>query len=111
MFHVTYIVTDPLTVTIYLKPQLQALINRNWQVSVICGGDKAFLPAPEELQGVALYHVPMRREIDPIGDSLVLLQLFFLLVRLRPTIVNAGTPKAGLLGMVASRLAHIPLRI
>jgi glycosyltransferase involved in cell wall biosynthesis len=111
MFHITYIVTDPMTVKIYLKPQLQALINRNWQVSVICGGDKALLPAPEELQGVAIYHVPMRREIDPIGDSLVLLQLFFLLVRLRPTIVNAGTPKAGLLGMIASRLAHIPLRI
>jgi glycosyltransferase involved in cell wall biosynthesis len=111
MFHVTYIVTDPMTVKIYLKPQLQALINRHWRVSVICGGDKTLLPAPEELQGVALYHVPMRREIDPISDSLVLLQLFFLLVRLRPTIVNAGTPKAGLLGMVASRMAHIPLRI
>jgi glycosyltransferase involved in cell wall biosynthesis len=111
MFHVTYIVTDPMTVKIYLKPQLQALINRNWRVSVICGGDKALLPAPEELQGVVLYHVPMRREIDPISDSLVLLQLFFLLVRLRPTIVNAGTPKAGLLGMVASRLAHVPVRI
>lgn len=111
MFHVMYIVTDPMTVKIYLKPQLQALIDRNWRVSVICGGDKALLPAPEELQGVALYHVPMRREIDLIGDSLALLQLVFLLVRLRPTIVNAGTPKAGLLGMVASRLAHIPLRI
>jgi glycosyltransferase involved in cell wall biosynthesis len=105
--HVTYIVTDPMTVKIYLKPQIQDLINRNWKVSVICGGDKALLPAPEELQGVALYHVPMRREIDPIRDSLA----FFLLLRLRPTIVNAGTPKAGLLGMVASRLAHVPLRI
>jgi glycosyltransferase involved in cell wall biosynthesis len=111
MFHVMYIVTDPMTVKIYLKPQLQALIDRNWRISVICGGDKALLPAPEELQGVALYHVPMRREIDLIGDSLALLQIVFLLVRLRPTIVNAGTPKAGLLGMVASRLTHIPLRI
>jgi glycosyltransferase involved in cell wall biosynthesis len=111
MFHVTYIVTDPMTVKIYLKPQLQALVNRNWQVSVICGGDKALLPDLEELQGVKLYHVPMRREIDPINDSLALVQLFFLLVRLHPTIVNAGTPKAGLLGMIASRLAHIPLRI
>lgn len=111
MSHVTYIVTDPLTVKIYLKPQFQALIDRNWQVSVICGGDKASLPAPEELRGVALYHVPMQREIGPLRDSIALFQLFFLLVRLRPSIVNAGTPKAGLLGMVASRLAHIPVRI
>lgn len=111
MFHITYIVTDPLTVKIYLKPQLKDLVNRNWRVSVICGGDKALLPDPEELHGVELYHVPMRREIDPIHDSFALVQLFSLLKRLHPTIVNAGTPKAGLLGMIASRLAHTPLRI
>jgi hypothetical protein len=96
-----------MTMKIYLKPQLQALVNRNWQVSVICGGDKALLPAPEEIPGGALYHVPMQREINLLSDSIALVQLFFLLVRLRPTVVNAGTPKAGLLGMVASRLAGV----
>lgn len=111
MSHITYIVTDPLTVKLYLKPQIQSLVDHKWQVSVICGGDKALLPNPEELPGVSLYHVPMRREIAPINDSLALIQLFSLLLRLRPTIVNAGTPKAGLLGMVASRLAQIPVRI
>lgn len=109
--HVTYIVTDPMTLKIYLKPQFQTLIARNWQVSVICGGNKALLPTPAELQGVALYHIPMRREIDPISDSFALVRLVSLLVHLRPTIVNAGTPKAGLLGMIASRLANVPLRI
>jgi glycosyltransferase involved in cell wall biosynthesis len=109
--HVTYIVTDPMTMKIYLKPQLQALVNRNWQVSVICGGDKALLPAPEEIPGGALYHVPMQREINLLSDSVALVRLFFLLVWLRPTVVNAGTPKAGLLGMIASRLAGINFRI
>jgi len=109
--HVAYIVTDPMTVKIYLKPQLQALIERNWQVSVICGGDKAPSAAPPEVTGFGLYHVPMRREIHPVSDTVAFLHLFWLLMRLRPTIVNAGTPKAGLLGMVASRLAHIPVRI
>lgn len=111
MPHLTYIVTDPLTVKVYLKPQLQALINRNWRVSVICGGDKASLPAPEELQGATLYHISMQREIALMSDCLAVVRLFCLLVRLRPSIVNAGTPKAGLLGMVASRLAHVPLRV
>lgn len=111
MFHITYIVTDPMTVKVYLKPQLQTLVSRKWQVSVICGGNKALMPDPVELPGVALYHVPMRREIDPVHDCLTLLQLFSLLLRLHPTIVNAGTPKAGLLGMIASRLARVPLRI
>lgn len=111
MPHITYIVTDPITVKIYLEPQVQALVNRNWQVSIICGGNEALLPPPQELHGAAIYHVPMRREINPVSDSLALLQLFSLLVRLRPAIVIAGTPKAGLLGMVASSLARIPRRI
>lgn len=111
MRHITYIVTDPLTLKVYLKPQCQALIEGQWQVSVICGGDKASLPAPEELQGVRVFHVTMRREIDLIIDSIALIQILLVLARIRPTIVVAGTPKAGLLGMVASRLARIPLRI
>jgi glycosyltransferase involved in cell wall biosynthesis len=111
MPHVTYIVTDPLTVKIYLKPQLEAFLRRDWQVSVICGGDKASLPGIEELEGVNLYHVPMVREIAPVRDGLALVRLILLLVRLRPTIVNAGTPKAGLLGMIASRLALVPMRV
>jgi len=111
MPHVIYIVTDPLTVKIYLKPQLEAFIRRGWQASVICGGDKASLPNAEELEGVNLYHVPMLREIAPVRDTLALLRLILLLMRLRPAIVNAGTPKAGLLGMIASRLALVPMRV
>ncbi len=111
MPHVTYIVTDPLTVKVYLTPQVQALVGQNWQVTIICGGNKALLSGLDELQGVAVHHVPMCREIDAISDSLALVQLFLLLSRLRPALVIAGTPKAGLLGMVASRVARIPLRI
>src|SRR6476660_5641330 len=111
MPHVIYIVTDPLTVKIYLKPQLEAFIRRGWQASVICGGDKASLPNAEELEGVNLYYVPMLREIAPVRDTLALLRLILLLMRLRPAIVNAGTPKAGLLGMIASRLALVPMRV
>jgi glycosyltransferase involved in cell wall biosynthesis len=111
MSHVTYIVTDPMTVKIYLKPQFKALVNRKWRVSVICGGNKALLPDQEELEGVSVYHVPMRREIDPIRDIFALGRLLRLLRRLDPVVVNAGTPKAGLIGMIASRLAHIPVRI
>lgn len=111
VLHITYIVTDPLTVKIYLKPQVQALRDHDWKVSIICGGDIALMPTPEELQGISLYHVPMQREIDPLRDILALARLVFLLIRLRPAIVNAGTPKAGLLGMLASRLVGVPLRV
>jgi len=111
MSHVAYIVTDPMTVKIYLKPQIKSLVNCKWQVSVICGGDRTLLSDQEKPDGVSVYHVPMRREISPISDICSLIRLFRLLLRLHPTVVNAGTPKAGLLGMVASCLARIPVRI
>lgn len=111
MPHVTYIVTDPITVKIYLKPQMKTLIDSNWQVSIISGGSKASLPAPEELKGATIHHVPMRREIAPFSDALALVRILLLLLRLKPDIVNAGTPKAGLIGMIASHLAQVPVRI
>lgn len=111
MPHVMYIVTDPITVKIYLKPQLKALAESRWQVSIICGGSKAALPSPLDLEGASLHHVPMRREIAPLSDAWALIRIFILLLRLRPHVVNAGTPKAGLLGMIASRFAQIRVRI
>jgi hypothetical protein len=50
---ITYIVTDPLTVKSYLKPQFKTLVDHKWRVSVICGGSKASLADPKELEGVS----------------------------------------------------------
>lgn len=53
----------------------------------------------------------MTREINPLHDIVSLWRLFLILRRLKPHIVNAGTPKAGLLGMIAAWLNRIPVRI
>ncbi len=62
-------------------------------------------------EGVACLSVPMERGISPLRDGVALARLTALLRRLRPTIVDAHTPKAGLLGMAAARLARVPVRI
>ena len=55
--------------------------------------------------------IPMERELSPLKDLVSLLRLYTVLRRLRPAIVNAGTPKAGLLGMIAACAVGVPVRI
>jgi lipopolysaccharide/colanic/teichoic acid biosynthesis glycosyltransferase/glycosyltransferase involved in cell wall biosynthesis len=61
--------------------------------------------------GVASIAVPMEREIAPLQDLVSLCRLYRTIRRLRPTIVDASTPKAGLLAGVAAWLARVPCRI
>jgi glycosyltransferase involved in cell wall biosynthesis len=50
----------------------------------------------------------MEREIAPLKDIVSLRRLWQLFRRMRPDLVVAGTPKAGLLGSLAARLAGVP---
>ena len=60
---------------------------------------------------VATYAVPMCREISLLSDLQSLYRLWRILIQVRPAITNFGTPKAGLLGGLASVLARVPYRI
>ena len=53
----------------------------------------------------------MERRITPVADVVALSQLVRLFRSLRPDIVHAHTPKGGLLGMIAARLANVAVRI
>ena len=55
--------------------------------------------------------VPMTRAITPLQDLKSLWKLILLLKREKPDIVHTHTPKAGLLGMLASRICGIQHRI
>ena len=51
--------------------------------------------------------VPMKREVSPLADAVALFRLLRVLRRIKPDIVNAGTPKAGLLGVLAARICGV----
>jgi lipopolysaccharide/colanic/teichoic acid biosynthesis glycosyltransferase/glycosyltransferase involved in cell wall biosynthesis len=60
---------------------------------------------------ICVHAVTMSRRITPLRDLIVLAHLWTLFRRLRPDIVHASTPKAGLLGVMAAVLAGVPVRI
>jgi len=62
-------------------------------------------------EGVPSVTVSMEREIAPFHDLISLWNIYRAIRRLRPTIVDASTPKAGLLGMIAAWLARVPCRV
>ena len=62
-------------------------------------------------EGVRTAPVTMTRAITPVKDLKALWNLYRLLKKEKPTIVHTHTPKAGLLGMIASRLAGVPVRL
>lgn len=53
----------------------------------------------------------LRRAINPLRDTLALVQLYRVIRKRKPDIVHTHTPKAGLLGMCAAWAAGVPVRM
>tara|TARA_X000000368_G_C23046974_1_gene719570 strand:- start:572 stop:2836 length:2265 start_codon:yes stop_codon:yes gene_type:complete len=64
-----------------------------------------------DFEGVEFKSIDMTRKITPIQDLKALYKLYKYISYERPNIVYTFTPKAGLLGMVASFLSRIPVRV
>ncbi len=58
-----------------------------------------------------VFPVKMTRQITPVTDTKALFKLYKFLKKERPTIVHTHTPKAGILGMLAAKLARVPIRL
>lgn len=64
-----------------------------------------------EKQGVSYFPLEMTRKITPLQDLRCLIQLYHFLRKEKPLIVHTHTPKAGIVGMLAARLAGVPIRL
>lgn len=73
-------------------------------------------PGPEcqqisDREGVRVQTVPMARSVSPAADAGSLARLVRVFREFGPQIVHTYTPKAGLLGMAAARMAGVPHRL
>jgi len=94
----------------FFTRQIGLLAEEGFHVHAVCSPG-AGLDKLKHLPGVTTHGVPMARRPDPLRDFVSFIRLFRLMRRIRPDIVHAHTPKAGLLGMAAARAAGIPVRL
>jgi glycosyltransferase involved in cell wall biosynthesis len=62
-------------------------------------------------EGCVYLRVNTVRDVSILKDIAALLRILFYFITIRPDIVNVGTPKMGLLGMVAAKLTLVKNRI
>ena len=105
-----YIVTHPITARHLLRGQL-AFMQQKGMETVLITSPASDLNTIANREQVTIHAVPIEREIHLVKDLIALLKLVRIMIRLRPDIVNASTPKAGLLGMIAAAVSRVKLRV
>lgn len=107
---IVYIVTVPLTALVLMKGHLRYMRE--------CGHDVVLISSPgKELDevarrdGIRTIGIPMERDVNLFADLISLWRLILCLHSIKPHIVNASTPKAGFLGIIAAAVCAVPVRV
>lgn len=103
------ITTVPLSLEKLLEGQL-AYMQDYFEVTAV-SADAQRLKIYGAKHKVKVFPVEMTRQITPIKDLKALLKLVRFLKKEQPAIVHTHTPKAGIVGMLASKLAGVPIRL
>ena len=106
--------TVPITAKFFLSDQLRFLADEGWEVHLVTSPGAELGDVSRAFEGHPRLHIhtiPMAREPSPFNDARALIRWIVLLSRLRPDVIMSGTPKAGLLGMLAARITGIKSRV
>lgn len=104
------ITTVPMALRYLLPGQPKYMQQQGFEVLLI-SADGPELPAVLANEGCPHMVVPLTRQITPFKDLACLWQLIKIFKKHKPDIVHTHTPKAGLIGMLAAKLAGVPIRI
>lgn len=94
----------------FLRGQLTFMREHGLETRVITSPG-AELDAFAASEGVSVTPVPMARKITPGADLIALYRIYRAIRAAKPLIVHASTPKGGLIGSIAGRIARVPLVI
>lgn len=93
----------------FCAPMLPYLIDK-YEIVAVSNPDDA-LERMSQYSGVRTIGVPMQRHIAPLSDLRSLWLMYRLMRHESPWLVHSMTPKAGLICMLAARLAGVPNRM
>jgi glycosyltransferase involved in cell wall biosynthesis len=93
-----------------MNNQVKFLLNKDLNVQVVSSAGK-YIESFKKNEGSTMKIINMKREISLYNDIKALIKLVKYFKEFKPDIVNAGTPKAGLLLTIAAWLTRVPVRI
>lgn len=103
------VATVPLSLNILLRNQFKFLRKYYHVVAISSPGEDLFEVGTRE--NVDIKGIEIKRKISIINDITALYKLYVYFRKEKPLIVHSITPKAGLLSMMAAKMAGIPIRI
>ena len=109
MKKIIMITTVPMSLATLVKGQAKYLSNY-YEVKLVT----SYAAENKEIaafEGVELKAIDMTRQITILKDLIALMKIFFYILHEKPDVVYTFTPKAGLLGIIASFMARVPVRI
>jgi glycosyltransferase involved in cell wall biosynthesis len=108
-FNLVICTTVPDTILYILKGQPRYL-NQYFNVVIITSKSEKNKVLAEQ-EGVIIYEVSFKRNINLFFDFVSLIQMIFLLLKINPHIVHSYTPKSGLISMLSACVVKVPVRI
>ncbi len=102
-----YITTVPFMLG-FFRGHIAYLRSRGVEVHIVCSPGQALEEFGAELQ-VTVHPVPIAKPISPICDLCSTWRIRRVLRAIRPDILHAVSPKAGLLGPLVARLTGVPI--
>ncbi len=103
------VTTVPQSLGKLLDGQLKFMTDSFDVIAISSPGE--LLDAVRDCEEVTTHALSLTRSITPIRDLIAIGKLYLFLRKLRPTIVHTHTPKAGMVGMIAAKLASVPIRL
>ena len=100
----------PLSLKVLLKGQLRFMASNGFDVKGVSSEGEE-LREVHENEGIVMEAINMSRKITPFQDLKSLWEMWNFLRKEKPQIVHTHTPKAGIIGMLAARLAGVPHRL
>lgn len=102
--------TVPIYMNIVLKGQLKFL-NKYFNIIAATSYDEKHFNEIQQREGIKIKKIGLCRTISPFKDIKALIQLILLIKNEEPHLIHTHTPKAGFLGMIASYICRVPIRI
>ena len=102
--------TIPGSLRSLLKGQLRFMSEKGFDVIGVSSDGEALKEVAYN-EDIRIIPINMARRIAPIQDLKSLWNLWVLFRKEKPVIVHSITPKAGLLSMLAAKMAGVPIRI